>query len=84
MQIKGSVTMRIILVCKRAQRGSEPSSVVRTFTDRDQYFAGIQNLRSEDLVMRRGKSRAEATRIDRHWLWIHRFNEDIPDHEIYA
>ena len=54
-----------------------PSSTVRTFIDRDEYFAGIQNLQGEGIVMRCGKSRAEATRIDRHWLWIS-FNEDLP------
>jgi AraC-like DNA-binding protein len=55
-----------------------PSSAVRTFTDPDAYFAGIRNLQIDGLVMRRGEFRAEATRIDLHRLWMHRFDEDLP------
>jgi AraC-like DNA-binding protein len=55
-----------------------PSSAVRTFTEPDSYFAGIRNLQIEGVVTRRGKFRAEATRIDLHRLWMHRFDEDLP------
>ena len=33
-----------------------PSSVVRTFTDPDAYFAGMRNLHIEGLVMQRANS----------------------------
>ena len=55
-----------------------PSSAVRTFTDPDEYFAGIRNLQIEGLVERRGDFRAESTRIDLHRLWMHRFDENLP------
>ena len=55
-----------------------PSSVVRTFTDPDAYFAGIRNLQIEAVVLRRGEFHAEATRIDLHRLWMHRFDESLP------
>jgi AraC-like DNA-binding protein len=55
-----------------------PSSTVRTFTDPDEYFAGIRNLRIDGLVERRGEFRAQSTRIDLHRLWMHRFDEDLP------
>jgi hypothetical protein len=54
-----------------------PSSAVRTFSDRDESFAGIQNLQSQGLVERSGEFRVEATHIDLHRLWIHRFNGDL-------
>ena len=52
-----------------------PSSAVRTFTDHDEYFAGIQNLQLEGVVQRRGQLRAEAMHIDLQRLWMHGFNE---------
>jgi len=55
-----------------------PSSAVRTFTDPDAYFAGIRNLQVNGLITRRGKFRAESTRIDLHRLWMHRFDENLP------
>ena len=55
-----------------------PSSVVRTFTDPDAYFAGIRNLQIDGLVMRRGQFRAASTRIDLHRLRMHRFDESLP------
>jgi AraC-like DNA-binding protein len=55
-----------------------PSSAVRTFTDPDEYFAGIRNLHIDGVVTRRGDFRAEATRIDLHRLWMHRFDEKLP------
>jgi len=41
------------------------SSAVRTFTDFDEYFAGIRNLQVEGLLPRHSEFRVEATRIDR-------------------
>jgi len=55
-----------------------PSSAVRTFTDPEEYFAGIRNLQIEGLLQRRGEFRAESTRIDLHRLWMHRFGESLP------
>ena len=55
-----------------------PSIAVRTFTDPVDYFTGIRNLQIVGIVQRRGKFRAESTRIDLHRLWMHRFDEDLP------
>jgi len=55
-----------------------PSSVVRTFSDPDEYFAGIRNLRIEGLVLQRGEFRAELTLIDLHRLFMCRFDENLP------
>ena len=55
-----------------------PSSVVRTFTDPDAYFAGIRNLQIDGLVLRPGEFHAESTRIDLHRLFMHRFAESLP------
>ena len=54
------------------------SSAVRTFTDPDEYFAGIRNLRINGLVTQCGEFYAESTRIDLHRLWMHRFSEKLP------
>jgi AraC-like DNA-binding protein len=54
-----------------------PSSTVRTFTDPDEYFAGIRNLPIDGLVIERGKFRAEATLIDLHRSQMGRFEEDL-------
>jgi hypothetical protein len=45
-----------------------PLSVLRSFTDPDQYFARIRNLQIDGLVLRPGEFRAESTRIDLHRL----------------
>lgn len=55
-----------------------PSSAVRSFADPDAYFAGIRNLRIEGVLTRPGPFHAEATRIDLHRLWMHRFEETLP------
>jgi hypothetical protein len=55
-----------------------PSSAVSTFTDPDAYFGEIRNLQVDGIVTQRGKFHAEATRIDLHRLWMHRFNEKLP------
>jgi AraC-like DNA-binding protein len=55
-----------------------PSSAVRTFTDPDEYFAGIRNLRIYGLVLQRGEFRAESTRIDLQRLFMCRFDENLP------
>ena len=55
-----------------------PSSATRTFTDPDMYFAGIRNLQIDGVITKRGEFRAEATRIDLHRLWMHRFDERLP------
>jgi AraC-like DNA-binding protein len=55
-----------------------PSSAVRTFFEPDAYFGGIRNLEIDGLVLRRGEFRAKSTRIDLHRLWMHRFDEDLP------
>src|SRR6516165_2527578 len=53
-----------------------PSSAARTFTDPDEYFAGIRNLQIEGVVAR-GEFRAELTRIDLHRLFMCRFDENL-------
>jgi AraC-like DNA-binding protein len=56
-----------------------PSSVTRTFTDSDTYFAGgIRNLKIDGVITKRGDFRAEMTRMDLHRLWMHRFEERLP------
>ena len=55
-----------------------PSSAVGTFTDPDEYFAGIRNLQIEGLVMRRGKFRAESKIIELPRLWMCCFDENLP------
>jgi hypothetical protein len=55
-----------------------PSSSVRNFIDPDMYFSGIRNLQIEGIVTKRGEFHAEATRIDLHRLWMHRFDEGLP------
>lgn len=54
-----------------------PSSVVRTFTDPDAYFAEIRNLR-EGLVLRCGEFHAESTIIQLPRAWMCRFYENLP------
>src|SRR6516162_1012980 len=55
-----------------------PSTTIHTFSDPDDYFAGIRNLQIEGLITRRGEFRAELTRIDLHRLWTHRYAEILP------
>jgi hypothetical protein len=55
-----------------------PSSVVRTYTDPDAYFAGIRNLQIEGLIVQRGEFRAQSTHIDLHQLHMYRANESLP------
>jgi AraC-like DNA-binding protein len=55
-----------------------PSSALRTFTEPDAYFGGIRNLQVDGVVTRSGKFHAEATRIDLHRVWMHRFDEKLP------
>jgi len=47
-----------VLVPNELSEVAMPSSAVRTFTDHDEYFAGIQNLQLIGLVERRGQVRA--------------------------
>jgi len=59
-----------------------PSSAVCTFTDHDEYFAGIPNLQLEGLVERRGRLGAEPMHIDLHRPWMHPLQRGpAPDHE---
>jgi hypothetical protein len=55
-----------------------PSSATRTFTDPDMYFAGIRDLQIDGVITKRGEFQAQATRIDLHRLWMHRFDERLP------
>jgi AraC-like DNA-binding protein len=54
------------------------SSVTRTFTDPDRYFAGIRALRVDGVITKRGDFRVESTRIELHHLWMYRFEERLP------
>jgi hypothetical protein len=55
-----------------------PSSALRSFTDPDEYFAGIRNLQIDGVITTRGEFRAASTRIDLHRLWMHRLDESLP------
>jgi hypothetical protein len=55
-----------------------PSSAVRSFSDPDDYAAGIRKGTVELTAIGRGKFTAELTRIDLHRLWMQRFSEHLP------
>jgi AraC-like DNA-binding protein len=54
------------------------SSVVRTFSDPDDYAASIRAGLVELTVTGRGSFSGEITRIDLHRLWMQRFAEKLP------
>jgi AraC-like DNA-binding protein len=55
-----------------------PSSVVRTFTDADDYVAAIRQGTVEVTVTGRGDFAAKLTKINLHRLWMQRFTENLP------
>jgi AraC-like DNA-binding protein len=55
-----------------------PTSVVRTFTDPDDYGAAIRQGTYELTVTERGHFTAKLTRIDLHRLWMQRFSDNLP------
>jgi AraC-like DNA-binding protein len=55
-----------------------PSSVVRTFTDPDDYAAAIRNTKAEVTVTGHGQFSAKITSIDLHRLWMQRFSDNLP------
>jgi hypothetical protein len=55
-----------------------PSSAVHTFTDADDYAAGIRATASEATVTGRGRFAAKRVLIDLHRLWMQRFSENLP------
>ena len=55
-----------------------PSSVVRSFTDPDEYAAMIYPSTIELTVIRRGHFGASHSRIDLHRLWVGSASEDLP------
>jgi hypothetical protein len=55
-----------------------PSSVVRSFTDPEQYAAVIYPSTVELTVIRRGHFAASHTRIDLHRLWVRSASENLP------
>jgi len=55
-----------------------PSSVVRTFTDPEDYATSIRATRAELTVIGRGRFTARLTRIDLHRLWMQRFFDNLP------
>jgi AraC-like DNA-binding protein len=55
-----------------------PSSVTRTFTDPDRYFAGIRALRVDGVITKPGDFQVELTRIELRRLWMYRFEERLP------
>jgi hypothetical protein len=55
-----------------------PSSVVRSFTDRDENAAVIYPSSVELTVIRRGHFAASHTRIGLHRLWVRSASENLP------
>ena len=55
-----------------------PESVVRTFSDPDEYAALIRNTKAEFTITERGHFSAKLTRIDLHRLWMQRFADNLP------
>jgi hypothetical protein len=55
-----------------------PSSVVRTFTDPDDYAAAIRGGTVQLTITGRGDFNAKLTRIDLHRLWMQRFSDNLP------
>ncbi len=55
-----------------------PSSVVRTFTDSDDYASAIRATRAEITVTARGHFAAKIARINLHRLWMQRFSDNLP------
>jgi hypothetical protein len=54
-----------------------PSSVVRTFTDPDDYAAAIRGTRAEMTVIGRGHFDAKHTQIELHRLRMQRFSDNF-------
>jgi hypothetical protein len=54
------------------------SSLVRSFTDADDYGASIRGTTAELTVTTRGQFAAKLTQIDLHNLWMQRFSENLP------
>jgi AraC-like DNA-binding protein len=55
-----------------------PSSLVRTFSDPDQYVAAMQATKAEVTITGRGHFAAKLTRIQLHDLWMQRYAETLP------
>ena len=55
-----------------------PSSVVRNFTDPDDYAASIRAGAVQFTVTGRGEFEAKLIRIDLHRLWMQRFSDNLP------
>jgi len=60
------------------RRTRVPSSVVRTFSEPDDYAAAIRATNAELTVTGRGDFIAKLIRIDFHRLWMQRFSENVP------
>ena len=54
------------------------SSVVRSFTDPDEYAAVIYPSTVELTVIRRGHFAASHTRLDLHRVWVRSASENLP------
>jgi AraC-like DNA-binding protein len=55
-----------------------PSSVVRTFTDPDDYATAVHAGKVGLTLTERGDFRAQLVRIDLHHLWMQRFSDSLP------
>jgi AraC-like DNA-binding protein len=55
-----------------------PSSVVRTFTDPDEFISGVRGAIANITVTQRGVFKASVIRIDLHDLWMQRFWQALP------
>jgi AraC-like DNA-binding protein len=55
-----------------------PSSVVRTFSDPDDFAAAIRGTNAELTITGRGRFAAKLIRVDLHRLWMQRYFESLP------
>ena len=54
-----------------------PSSLVRTFTDPDDYAASVRAASATLTITQRGRFAAKLIRVDLHRLWMQRFSESL-------
>jgi AraC-like DNA-binding protein len=60
-----------------------PSSIVRSFTDPDDFGAAVRAAQVEVTIAARGSYTACVTRIDLHRLWMQRLSDSLP-HIVHA
>src|SRR5271163_3250200 len=63
---------------RRVRNYSMPTSLVRSFTDPDEFAAAIRAAKVEIAVTGRGNFAAKVVRVDLHRLWLQRFDDNLP------